>query len=120
MLPPLTPSPLDALIPIIIALLKQSGFDSRWNAWIAIAVYAVWTAISLTTGLRAVEGPITVEVMISSFVTAATTGFVSYQLFWKNLPGDVEQRLEQATSIFKGPESDPVIDEAPDDSGANG
>lgn len=120
MLPPLTPSPLDALIPIIIALLKQSGFDSRWNAWIAIGVYVIWTAVSLTTGLRAVEGPITVEVWISSFVTAATTGFVSYQLFWKNLPGDAEQKLEQTTSIFKGPESDPVIDDDPVDTGSNG
>ena len=119
-MPPLTPSPLDALIPIIIALLKQSGFDTRWNAWIAIGVYIVWTAVSLFTGLRVVEGQITPEIFISSFVTAASTGFVSYQLFWKNLPGDAEQRLEQSTSLFKGPESDPVIDEDPIDTGSNG
>lgn len=119
-MPPLTPSPLDALIPIIITLLKQSGFDARWNAWIAIAVYVVWTAVSLFTGIRAVEGPLTPEVFISSFVTAASTGFVSYQLFWKNLPGDAEQKLEQTTSVYTGPESDPVIEEDPTDVGSNG
>lgn len=119
-MPPLTPSPLDALIPIVIAFIKQSGFDPRWNAWIAIVIYIVWTGISLQLGLRLVEGPITPEIFISSFVTAASTGFVSYQLFWKNLPGDAEQRLEQATSVVKGPETDPVIDEDPTDTGSNG
>lgn len=119
-MPPLTPSPLDALIPIVITLLKQSGFDARWNAWVAIAVYIVWTAVSLFTGLRVVEGPITPETFLTSLVTAASTGFVSYQLFWKNLPGDAEQRLEQSTSFFRGPESDPVIDEDDPDASPNG
>lgn len=105
-MPPLTPSPLDALIPIIVTLLKQSGWDTRWNALLAIVVYAVWTAVSLATGLRAVEGPITFEVFISSFVTACVTGFVSYQLLWKNLG---EQTLEYKTSIVKGPATDPIL-----------
>jgi hypothetical protein len=48
-MPTVTPSPLDPFIPIIITLLKQTGFDSKWNAWIAIGVYAIWTVISLAT-----------------------------------------------------------------------
>lgn len=116
---PLTPSVLDPLIPIIVAIVKQSGFDRRWNAMIAIAVYVVWTAVSLFTGLRAVPGPITPEVFLSSLVTAAATGFVTYELVLKNLG---EQTLEQATSIFKGPVSDPVLDEPtpPSDPAAQG
>lgn len=101
-------SPLDPLIPIIVTLLKQTGFPSRYNAWIAIAVYAVWTIVSLVFGLRAVEGPITPEVVLNTFVTAALTGYVSYQLFWKNLPGDAEAKLELKTSIVKGPVSEPI------------
>jgi hypothetical protein len=106
-MPTVTPSPLDPFIPIIITLLKQTGFDSKWNAWIAIGVYAIWTVISLATGLRAVEGPITPAVVFNAFTTAAVTGYVSYQLVLKNLPGDAEARLELATSIDKG-----VVDEA--------
>lgn len=104
----MTLHPLDPLIPIIIAFVKQAGFDRRWNAWISVAVYAIWTIVSLAAGLRAVEGPITFEVGIQTFVTAAVAGFVSYQLLWKNLG---EQALEFKTSIFKGPISDPVLDE---------
>lgn len=115
----LTPSPLDALIPIIVALLKQSGFPSRWNAAIAIGAYLVWTAVSLALGIRAVDGPITPEVFIGAFVAAATTGFVSYQLFWSNFG---EQKLEEATSVVKGPVSEPVVDDAAveNEAGANG
>lgn len=117
---PLTVSLLDPLIPILIALLKQSGFDRKWNAWVAIGTYVVWTVVSLWLGLRGVSGPITPEIFISSFVTAAVTGFVTYEVILKNLPGDAEQRLEYATSIVKGPVSDPVFDETPADPGSNG
>jgi hypothetical protein len=116
-MPPLTPSPLDALIPGLIAILKQSGWDNRWNAAVAIGVYVVWTAVSLFTGLRAVEGEVTPEVFISSLVTAMLTGFVSYQLVWRNFG---EATLEAKTSIVKGPESDPVIEDDPVDTGSNG
>jgi hypothetical protein len=115
----LNPSILDPLIPIIVSVLKQSGFDRRWNAWIAIAVYVVWTGASLMLGLRATDGPVTPESFISAFVAAATTGFVSYQLIWRNLG---EQTLENATSVVKGPETDEVLDDpnTPGDPGANG
>jgi hypothetical protein len=115
--PPLTPSPLDAVIPVIIALLKQSGWDTRWNALLALAIYVVWTGLSLTTGLRAVDGPVTLEVFISSLVTAMVTGFVSYKLVWSNLG---EQTLEERTSVFKGPISEPILDDDQSPSAANG
>jgi len=116
-MPPLTPSPLDALIPGLIAILKQSGWDNRWNAALAIVVYVVWTAVSLSLGLRAVEGPVTYEVFISSLVTAMTTGFVSYQLVWRNFG---EPTLELKTSIVKGPETDEILDDDQVDNGSNG
>lgn len=104
----LTPSPLDALIPIIVALLKQSGFPAKYNAIIAIASYFAWTAISLWLGIRVVDGPVTPEVFIGCFVAAATTGFVSYNLFWSHFG---EQALEDKTSIVKGPSTDPIEDD---------
>jgi len=117
---PLNASPLDPLIPILIAFIKQSGFDRKWNAWVAIGIYVVWTAVSLYLGLRGVEGPITPEVFITSFVTAAVTGFVTYELILKNLPGDAEQALENKTSIVKGPETDEVIHDDQTSTGASG
>lgn len=110
-------SPLDALIPIIVALVKQTGFPAKWNALLALAVYVVWTGVTLFTGIRATEGEVTLEVFAQALITAATTGFISYQLFWKSLG---EQRLEAATTIAKGPESDPIPAEPEDAEGGNG
>jgi hypothetical protein len=113
-----TPSPLDALIPIIVAIVKQSGFPSNWNALLAGAVYVVWTGVSLYTGVHGAGQPLTVDLFISTLVTAATTGFLSYQLFWSQLGGGggLEQKLEHSTSVYQGPVSEPVIDDqAPTD-----
>ena len=104
---PLNVSPLDPLIPIIVMLVKQSGFPSRWNALLALAVYAVWAGVSLYFGLRGVEGEITPEVFLSSFVTAAVTGYVSYQLLFKGL---TEDRITEATSIVKEPVSEEIVE----------
>jgi len=108
---PIVVSPLDPLIPIVIMLVKQSGFPSRWNALIALAVYAVWAGVSLALGLRAVEGDITFEVFLGAFVGAAVTGFVSYQLVFKGL---AEDRITAATSIVKEPISEEIEEEEPD------
>lgn len=115
----LTPSPLDALIPIIVALVKQSGFPSNWNALLAGAVYVVWTGVSLYTGIHGSGQALSVELFISTLVTAATTGFLSYQLFWSQIGGGggLEQKLEGATSVFKGPVSEPVLDDSTPDAG---
>jgi len=53
-------------------------------------------------------------------VTAAVTGFVTYELILKNLPGDAEQALENKTSIVKGPETDEVIHDDQTSTGASG
>jgi len=102
---PLNVSPLDPLIPIIVMLVKQSGFPSRWNALLALAVYAVWAGVSLYFGLRGVEGEITPEIFLSSFVTAAVTGYVSYQLLFKGL---TEDAITEATSFVKEPVSEEI------------
>ena len=107
-MPPITISPLDPLIPIIVMLVKQSGFPSRWNALLALATYAVWTAISLALNLRGVEGPITFEVALSAFVGAAVTGYVSYQLLFKGL---AEDKITDATSFVKQPVSEEIVEE---------
>ena len=101
----LTPSILDPLIPIVIMIVKQTGFPSRWNALIALGVYAVWAGVSLVLGLRGVEGDITLELFLGAFVSAAVTGFVSYQLVFKGL---TEERIAEATSFVKQPISEEV------------
>lgn len=100
---PITVSPLDPLIPIVIMLVKQSGFPARWNALIALGCYAVWAAISLWFNLRGLEGVITPEVFVGALVSAAVVGFVSYQLLFKGL---TEDRITEATSFIKEPVSD--------------
>lgn len=112
-------SPLDALIPIIVALVKQSGFPSNWNALIAAAVYVVWTGVSLYLGVHGAGQPLTFELFLTTFVSSATTGFISYQLIWSQLGGNggLEQKLEHATSVAQGPVSEPIIDDSTGDTG---
>lgn len=108
---PVTISPLDPLIPILIMFVKQSGFPSKWNALLALGVYVVWTGVSLALGLRLDEGPITVDSFLSALVGAATTGYISYQLFYKGL---LEEKITAATSFVKQPVSEEIEgDEAP-------
>ena len=115
---PITISPLDPLIPIIVMLVKQSGFPNKWNALLALAVYAVWAGLSLVLNIRGIEGAITLEVFLSAFVGAAVTGFVSYQLFYKGL---TEDRLTAITSFVKEPISDEVVlEEIEEEDGTNG
>lgn len=113
----LTYSPLDALIPIIIALFKQSGLPSKWNALIAIGIYAVWTAVSLTLNLRSSSEALTIETFIPAFVSACVIGFTAYTMFWSHFG---EEALETKTSIIKGPVSDPIPAEEGDVEGGNG
>jgi hypothetical protein len=102
---PVNVSILDPLIPILIMFVKQSGFPSKWNALLALAVYAIWTVVSLVLGLRGIDGVVTLEIALQAFVTAATTGYISYQLFYKGL---TEQRIVAATSFVKQPISDEI------------
>jgi hypothetical protein len=110
-MPPVNASPLDVLIPIIVMFVKQSGFPAKWNALLALAVYAIWTAVSLSLGLRAISGPLTFDSFYPAFIAALSTGYVSYQLFYRGL---LEDKLTYLTSFVKGPVSAPIDTGTPD------
>lgn len=82
------------LAPLLIALLKQSGFDTKWNALIALGGYViVGIAGAVVAGQE-----LTVENAVM-FVTVATlVGTAAYNLFWKHWGDD---QITAATSLIK-------------------
>lgn len=93
-------SPLEtiiyALVPLIAALIKQSGWSAARNAVVATLVYA--GAAVATVALGVAEGGFTVDNLVVQIAAAATIGTVAYNLFWKNV-GDAT--LTDRTSVVK-------------------
>jgi len=82
--------------PILIAVLKQTGWSSQVNSLIALAVYAVvGVAAAATAGL-----PLTLENVVPLITIGTISGRTAYSLFWTNFG---EERLNAVTSIFKAP-----------------
>lgn len=92
-----------ALSPLLIALIKQSGFSTRTNALIALAVYVL---VGIGGALLAGEPP-TIENAVSFITVATVVGTVAYQLFWRNMG---ERELVEATSFIKEDEAMEVSD----------
>ena len=93
-----------ALLPVIIALVKQSGLSTQFNAIIALAAYIV---VGVVGAFMSGED-FTAENAVTFITVATTVGTVAYNLVWKNLgPEDdpLEGRLNDATSFIK-PSSD--------------
>lgn len=89
------------LMPIIVALVKQSGFSSRTNALIAIAVYAAFAVVgALVSGI-----PITYQNMTPLIVIAALVGRAAYSMFWSQVGGEgstsIDQKITDKTSLVK-------------------
>jgi hypothetical protein len=87
--------------PVLVALVKQSGFTRQANALIALGVYtavgvggAVWSGI-----------PVTPENAIPLILTATVVGRAAYSLFWNQLGSDewgfgsLDERITEATSV---------------------
>ena len=96
-----------AIAPMLIALIKQSGFSRQANALVALGAYVV-------VGIAGVffsGEELTAENAVALIAVATTVGTVSYGLVWNNLGSgeeSVETKLNVATSIVK-----PSADGAP-------
>jgi len=93
-----------AVLPLLIALVKQSKFSPQANAVIALLIYVV---VGILGALLSGVEP-TIENAVQFVTVVATVGTVAYKLFWENLgvtsegAPSIEQRVQDSTSVFKG------------------
>jgi hypothetical protein len=95
-----------AVSPILVALVKQSGWSRQTNALVALAAYVIVGVLgAATSGL-----PLTIENVVPLVSTATVVGTAAYQLVWRNLGAStdtdpsIEDRIVDATSIVRSPE----------------
>ena len=93
-----------AVLPLLIALIKQSGWSPQANALVAFAIYIVVGV----AGAWIANGVPTLETAVEWVTTVTIIGTVAYKLFWSNLgvtaPDklSIEARVVEATSLVKG------------------
>lgn len=102
---------LGFIVPFIIMLVKQSGFDDRTNRLIAVACYIVWAVIVTvaTTGLNIGDDPSAwIVTLLNNFAATIVVGTVTYQLILKQF--GIDDKITEVTSVVKSPVLDEVID----------
>lgn len=102
---------LGFIVPFIIMLVKQSGFDDRTNRLIAVACYVVWAVIVTvaTTGLDFATDPSAwIIALLNNFAATIVVGTVTYQLILKQF--GIDDKITEVTSVVKSPVLDEVID----------
>lgn len=89
--------------PLLISILKQTGFSQQVNALIAQVAY-----IAIGIGAVLVSGvPLSLENAVQLSAIATVVGGAAYNLVWSNIgvkgEGDpsLEDRLTSATSVVK-------------------
>lgn len=97
---------LSLFLPVLVSIVKQSGYDDRVNKLIALAVYIAW-AVVVTL---AVGGEFNFVTFLNNFVTTLVTGTIAYQMIWKSFGFD--DALTDATSFRKPIEEDVEVAEA--------
>ncbi len=91
------------ILPVVIALVKQSGFSSQINSLIALAVYAAFAVV----GVLVSNIPLTYENLIPLIIVAALAGRLAYSMFWSQVgsqpdgTGSIDERLTISTSLVK-------------------
>jgi small basic protein len=90
------------LMPIIVSLVKQSGFSSRANALLAIAVYAAFAVV----GALVSNIPLDYQHLTPLIIIAALVGRAAYSMFWSQVGGgdnaaSIDQKITDKTSIVK-------------------
>lgn len=80
--------------PLLVAVLKQTGFPKAYNGAIALACYIVFGLAA-----AALSGPLDADHAVSSIAIFVTVGTAAYAAFWSNL--GVETTIVDATSIVK-------------------
>lgn len=98
-----------AVLPLLIALVKQSGFSRQVNAMIAFGCYIV---VGIAGALLSGE-PLTIENAVRLVTTVTVVGSAAYNLVWNNLgvttssgdesnePLSLDEQITEATSVVK-------------------
>jgi len=94
---------LSLFLPLLVTLVKQSGWDDRVNKLIALAVYLAWALI-----VTVAAGDFSVPGFLQTFAITLTTGTIAYQMIWKAF--GIDDALTAVTSIKKAPEEDVVVE----------
>jgi Na+/pantothenate symporter len=81
-------------VPILVALLKQTGFPAGYNAVIAVVVYVVFGVLSVVAQGQTFD----LNNIVPSVTIFVTVGTVAYTAFWRNVG---EPALTAKTSAVK-------------------
>ena len=88
--------------PVLVSVIKQSGFSRQANSFIALGVYvSIGILAAITSGQE-----LSADNLAPLATTAALVGTTAYQLFWSKLgeqPDGVgfENKLTAVTSLIK-------------------
>lgn len=91
------------ILPLLVSLVKQSGFSTQVNSIIALVVYVIFGCLAVVFA----NLPLTMENAVPLIIVAAVAGRLAYSMFWSLIGGDengngsVEDRLTRATSLVK-------------------
>lgn len=98
---------LALFVPLIVSVIKQSGFDDRLNRLIALGTYLVWALI-----VTVIAGGFTdISDFLGNFAATLTVGSVAYDKIYKAFGFD--DALTDKTSIVKPPQEDAVFEDDP-------
>lgn len=81
--------------PLVVALIKQSGWSDKANAVVSAVTVAVVAAVSL-----AAQGELTLENWGASAVLLFTVSLAAYRGLWS--PTGADSAIKDATSFVKG------------------
>lgn len=89
-------------VPLLVALVKQSGFSQQVNSLIALGVYCVvGVAAAILSGQS-----LTADNLAPLIVTATLVGTAAYQLFWSKVGqldndgfGSIDDLVTELTSF---------------------
>lgn len=84
---------IGAILPLIVALCKQAGWDKRTNSVVAFAVYVL--AVILYMIQRQI--PFTLEDISQNAGVIFASGFVAYKMFWDAL--GIDAAVTDKTSV---------------------
>jgi len=91
------------ILPVVIALVKQSGFSTQVNSIIALIVYAAFAAVGiLVSGIE-----LKYENLVPLAIAAALAGRLAYGMFWSKIGASpdgtngLDARITAKTSVIK-------------------
>jgi hypothetical protein len=103
---------LALLVPFVIMLVKQTGFDDRINRLIAVGCYIIW-AVIVTVGNVGLPGETAIDqwiiALLNSFAATIAVGTTVYQLILKQF--GIDDKVTELTSFVKSPVLDEVVED---------